>query len=251
MVRLVVIVLGLLVMIPVNAKKPVGFLWYNLPKESKPTEKKNAKPDGIPFSQLSYQQQDAVLAYYTKEAWHKAMTEQTVENMKNYIALQHFWTTRATKVSRLFEKTMLYYPEYHYGTTHPTSSIGTQLSDNLLLKKQESAVKALSKENGLLYFYRGNNPYDAKEAGIIKDFSSRYGLALIPISVDGVTDPNLPGSKIDKGQAKQLNIRFYPALLLANPKTQKIKPVSYGLVTQDMLARQFLLVATNFDKGEL
>lgn len=250
MVRLFVLILSVLIVNLVRAENTVGYLWYNLPREEI-KHKQEERPSGIAFSKLSYQQKDAVLAYYTKEAWHKAMSEQTVENMKNYIALQHFWTTRATNVSRVFEKTMLYYPEYHYGTTHPTSTIGTQLSDSLELKKQGSAIRSLAKENGLLYFYRGSNPYDAKEAGIIKDFSERFGLSLIPISVDGVKDPNLPGSKLDNGQAKKLKIRFYPALLLANPMTKKIKPVSYGLITQDMLARQFLLVATDFDKGEL
>ena len=58
-------------------------------------------------------------------------------------------------------------------------------------------------------------------------------------------------SKVDHGQAKQLNIRFFPALILVNPKTNRTQPVSYGLVTQDILARQFLLVATDFSKGDL
>ena len=250
MIRWVMVILSLAILLPVSAEQPVGYLWYNLPKHED-QKKSPSKIKGVPFSQLSYQAQDAVLAYYTREAWHKAMIKGSVESMKNYLALQDYWTTRATKVSRLFEKTLLYYPEYRYETTHPTSSIGTQLSDSLLLKKQESTIRQMAKDHGLLYFYRGKNPYDEKEAGIIKDFAQRFDLSLIPISVDRVTDPNLPGSQIDKGQAKALNIRFYPALLMANPKTHKVMPISYGLITQDMLARQFLLVATNFSKGTL
>ena len=238
-------------MLPVSATTPVGYLWYNLPKNEAPQKKSPPQTKGVPFSQLSYQEKDAVLTYYTKEAWHKAMLDGSVESMKHYLVLQNYWSTRATEVSRLFEKTLLYYPEYRYETTHPTSSIGTQLSDSLLLKKQEAAIRQMAKNNGLLYFYRGNNPYDEKEAGIIKDFSKRFSLSLIPISVDGVTDPNFPGSQIDKGQAKALNIRFYPALLLVNPTSHKITPISYGLITQDRLARQFLLVATNFSRGTL
>lgn len=249
MVRGLLIGFCLLALQSALAGKPPGFLWYNLPKLEKPHKK--VAPKGVPFSQLSFQQQDAVMAYYTREAWHKAMNQLTVKSMRDYIALQDFWTQRATKTSRIFEKTMLYYPEYHYETTHPSNNLGVKVSEDIRSQKEKLAIQALAKTHGLLYFYRGKNPYDAKQSPIIADFSSRYALHLIPVSVDGVKDKVFPESKVDHGQAKQLNIRFFPALILVNPKTNRTQPVSYGLVTQDMLARQFLLVATDFSKGDL
>ncbi|KTC84392.1 conjugative transfer protein TraF [Legionella drozanskii LLAP-1] len=248
MMRTSLFIVCLVFMQLVAAQKPPGFLWYNLPKQETP-QKKALK--GRRFSQLSYQQQDAVLAYYTREAWHKAMNKLSVENMRNYIALQDFWSQRATKTSRLFEKTMLYYPEFHYESSHPSNNIGVKISDELRLKKESLVLKTLAKTHGLLYFYRGANPYDKKENLIIDDFSKRHGLRLLPIAVDGVKDDLFPQTRMDKGQAKQLNIRFFPALILVNPSTQRTHPVSYGLVTQDMLARQFVLVATDFAKGDL
>ena len=249
MARLMLLLIGFIISQGVMAEKPPGFLWYNLPKIEE--DQKRPKPKGVPFSQLSFQQQDAVMTYYTREAWHKAMNQLTVDSMRDYIALQDFWSERATKTSRIFEKTMLYYPEYHYEAIHPSNNVGVKVSDDIQAQKEGLAVRALSKTHGLLYFYRGNNPYDKKENSIVYDFSKRYGLSLIPISVDGVTDPLFPYSRTDKGQVKKLNIRFFPALILVNPKTNKTQPVSFGLVTQDMLARQFLLVATDFAKGDL
>lgn len=249
MIKLMVMVMGLLLAQIIHAEKPPGFLWYNLPKL--PVIQKKTQPHGRPFSQLSYQQKDAVIAYYTREAWHKAMTAQNVENMRSYLALQDFWSTRATNTSRLFEKTMLYYPEFRYETTHPSNNLGVKVADELRAKKESLLLKQLAKTHGLLYFYRGSNPYDQKENAIIDDFSKRYGINLIPVSVDGVKDPRFPNSRMDRGQVHQLNIRFFPALILVNPKTKRTRPVSYGLVTQDMLTRQFYLVATDFAKGDL
>jgi conjugal transfer pilus assembly protein TraF len=231
------------------SEKPAGYLWYNLPKLEVPPRK--LPPQGTPFNKLSYRQQDAVLAYYTREAWHKAMNQLTVPNMRNYIALQDYWADRATKTSRLFEKTMLYYPEYHYEASHPSNNLGVKITDALREQKETLVIKSLSKTHGLLYFYRGKNPYDQKQSGIIADFLKHYGMNIIPVSIDGVIDPLFPNSRKDNGQAQKLNIRFFPALILVNPMTQKTRPVSYGLVTQDMLARQFYLVATDFAKGDL
>lgn len=249
MVRIVILLIGLFFAQYSFSEQPIGYLWYNLPKPKIPVKKKQIQ--GVPFKSLTYRQQDAVLAYYTKEAWHKAMNQQTVSNMKNYLALQHYWTERATQTSRLFEKTMLYYPQYHYETSHPTNAVGVKISDALQTQKENIAIKSLAKTHGLFYFYRGANPYDQKQSPIIDYFAKNYGMTVIPISVDGVSDPVFPNSRNDSGQSKKLNIRFFPALILVNPKTGRTQPVSYGLVTQDTLARQFLLVATDFAKGDL
>ncbi|HVT63379.1 MAG TPA: conjugal transfer protein TraF, partial [Legionellaceae bacterium] len=126
-------------------EKPAGFLWYNVPKEDKKQEK---RPFGVPFSQLSYSARDKVLAFYTREAWHKAMNHLTVRDMRNYLALQDYWMKRATNTSRIFEKTMLYYPEFHYEVTHPSNSIGVKVSDEIREKKEQIAIQALSKQHG-------------------------------------------------------------------------------------------------------
>ncbi len=249
MIRLLLILLGLVLIQISHAEKPPGYLWYNLPKKEVPHV--NKTPKGISFSQLSYQQKDAVLAYYTREAWHKAMSTLNVSSMRNYIALQDYWSQRATQTSRLFEKTMLYYPEFHYESTHPSNNLGIKVADEEREKKEALVIRSLAKTHGLLYFYRGKNPYDQKENSIIKDFSNRYGINIIPVSVDGVIDPIFPKSQKDSGHATQLHIRFFPALILVNPHTKQTRPVAYGLVTQDMLLRQFFLVATDFAKGDL
>lgn len=248
MARLSVFFILLLASFSAFCEKPVGFLWYNVPREAKNQDK---KINGVPFSQLSYSARDKVLAFYTREAWHKAMNHLTVADMRNYLALQNYWTTRATDTSRVFEKTMLYYPEFHYEVTHPSNSIGVKVSDEIREKKEQIAIHALSKNHGLLYFYRGSNAYDKKASPIVSDFAKRYQFKLIPVSVDGIVDPLFPNSKIGKKEAKKLGVRFYPALILVHPKTKKTQPVSYGILSQDMLARQFLLVATDFARGDL
>jgi len=44
----------------------------------------------------------------------------------------------------------------------------------------------------------------------------------------------------------ETGIRYFPALMLADPKSGAVKPVSYGFISQDDLAKQFLNVSTDF-----
>lgn len=53
-------------------------------------------------------------------------------------------------------------------------------------------------------------------------------------------------TRMDGGQASRLGIRYFPALMLADPKSGAVKPVSYGFISQDDLAKQFLNVSTDF-----
>lgn len=224
------------------ASQPKGFLWYNLPHEQKSSE--NAKPQGVPFSQLSYTMRDKVLHFYTMEALHKARQTRQLEDVRAFLILQDYWMKEASRFAGLFQKALLYYPELDYTVIHPTTSnIGTKWLDEYRQTAHQKAIQHLAKTHGLLFFYRGNHALDRKQIPIIRDFSERLGLTLIPVSVDGVISPELPNSRDDKGQANALKLRYFPAILLVNPKTQTILPVAYGLTTQDVLAKRLSQVA--------
>src|SRR3990167_4161696 len=152
----------------------------------------------------------------------------------------------SSQFSQLFQKALVYYPEYDYAVTHPSSNIGTKLLDASREKQRAQIIKKLSKTHGILFFYRGANTFDSKQIPIIRDFCTRFGLSLIPVSVDGVISPNLADSRRDTGQANRLGVRYFPAVLLVNPNNQQILPVAYGFTTQDALEQRLVQVANNF-----
>jgi len=222
--------------------KPPGFLWYNLPKPQT-----TPKKQGVSFKSLSYTDRDAVLRFYTMEALHKVRFTHRLEDERVFLAMQDYWLREATTHGKLNQKALLYYPEYDFSVTHPTSAIGTQLNDAVRAKKHAEIIKNMASTHGLLFFYRADNPYDQKEILIIKDFSDRHGFSLIPVSVDGGRSPLLKDTRIDNGQADALGVRYFPALLLINPKDGgQVTPVAYGLTTQDVLATRIVSVATQF-----
>ncbi len=50
----------------------------------------------------------------------------------------------------------------------------------------------------------------------------------------------------DAGQAKKMGIKHFPAIYLVEPGTGTYKPLAYGFITQDDLARRVLNVVTDF-----
>lgn len=230
-----------------QAKSPPGFLWYNLPHEFQKT--KPTKAPGVAFSKLSFSQRDGVLHFYTMEALHKARQTKSLEDMRTFLVLQDYWMKESSRFSQLFQKALVYYPQFDYSVTHPTSSIGTKWLDESLENKRHEVIQRLAQTHGLLFFYRGENAFDSKQIPIIRDFCTRFGLPLIPVSVDGVVSPELANSRRDNGQANRLGVRYFPAILLVDPNKQETVPVAYGLTTQDVLENRLFQVATNF-QGE-
>lgn len=233
-----------------SREEPKGFMWYNSKQDLK-QDKSNPSQNTqtVAFKDLTPMQQRDVLVLQTRKALAKFNVDPTQENALDYIKWQHFWLNQTTKGKRAFQEAMLTHPEFNYSVTHPTSQIGTQVTDAIKVQRAENVIRQLSKTHGLLYFYRGSNPYDEKQADIIKSFSTRYNISLMPVSIDGVISQKLPESAIDKGQIERLKVKYFPAIMLFDAKTKRIKPVSYGFVTQDVIANQLLMVATNF-KGD-
>jgi conjugal transfer pilus assembly protein TraF len=217
------------------AGTPVGFLWYNMLKEDKPP-----KSHGVSFQSLSYTDKDAVLKFYTLEALHKVRFTHKLEDERTFLAWQSFWLREATLHGQLNQMALRYYPQYDFSVDHPTSNIGTKLSDTFDHLKTQVALKQLARTHGILFFYRGQNAFDRAQVPIINAFCKTYHLSLMAVSVDGTTAPELSKSRINHGQVEKLGLRFFPAMLLIEPKQKIITPIAFGLTTQDVLTKRLM-----------
>ncbi|OGV25544.1 MAG: hypothetical protein A3F18_00965 [Legionellales bacterium RIFCSPHIGHO2_12_FULL_37_14] len=225
----------LLISTSLYANQPVGFLWYNQPKEPKPKKQK-----GIPFNQLSYTDKDAVLKFYTLESLHKVRFTHKLEDEKTFLALQAFWLKEASIHGEINQQALRYYPQYDFTITHPTSNIGTKLEDAKKRLEIRKYLKKLAKTHGLLFFYRGKHAFDQEQALIMQAFANQHHFTLLPVSIDRVKA--LPNTRFDKGEANKLGIKHFPAVLLIEPKTKKVLPVAFGVNTQDVLAERLFKI---------
>lgn len=184
-----------------------------------------------------------VLQHHVKQTLDQAILNPTLENVRNYITLQNQLGERAQRFTNVWRTVLLNFPDLDFSLQHPTNSMAKQVYLDQTHQQEDAAIKRLAQRSGLFFFYRSTCPYCQRFAPIVKDFSQRYGLPVIPITTDGVSLPEFPNSKSDQGQAERLKVTVEPALFTADPQSHRIIPVSYGLLSEDELRQRLLTIA--------
>ncbi len=236
----------------VLAKEAIGWHWYNEIYQEETKEIKDQKADDSSKNRKSAISQMAILRQAVQEAKARAILYPTVENMRSYLILQNFVTNQAGLFTQIWKKTLLEYPELDYNVSHPTQNVAQHVMYAENSKKEKEAIRVISEKYGLFFFYRGSNPLDQALAPIIAGFSHENNISLLPVSVDGklieIFSEN-QNSRVNNGQAEKLGIKHFPALILVDPKNQKVVPINYGFISDAELQRRFLQVASKFKEG--
>ncbi len=68
------------------------------------------------------------------------------------------------------------------------------------------------------------------------------------ISKDGQTFETINENRIDK--TGRVQVRYTPALMLANVHTKTLKPLAYGFISQKDLLSRFHNVATDYQDSD-
>lgn len=222
-------------------ERAIGWHWYQDPNEPKHTTE--------PVVTDPMQRMEA-LQRQVKQTLDQAILNPTEDNIRQYIVLQNQLGEQARRFSTVWQTVLLNFPELDYSLQHPTNSLAKQIDLDQTRQQENAAIKRFAQHNGLFFFYRSTCPYCQRFAPILKDFSQRYELAIVPITTDGVSLPDFPHSEIDQGQAERLKVTMEPALFTADPKTHRIIPVSYGLLSEDELRQRLLTIAQQSVIGE-
>lgn len=224
--------------------KDAGWQWYN--EKIIPKEKENKPMTSEPRQEPDIMQKMAMLQTATKRALAEAIMYPGVDNFVKFFRLQNYWTQQAGLFTMSAKKAMLMHPELDYNLqySHYNGTVRNQLASDQ--KQQRQAISKLAEHYGIMFFYRGQDPIDGQLAQVVNGFRDTYGLSVIPVSVDGVINPMLPDTRTDQGQAQRLGVKYFPAMMLVDPKQGSVRPLSYGFISQDDLAKQFLNVSEDF-----
>lgn len=220
-----------------------GWHWYNVQPDDEMEEVLQPAPAAPPMSPVERMEH---LQRETKAALATAIMEPTVDNFARFKRLQDFWTTQASEFSMVAQKTMLVHPELDYNLQHSHYNGTAKLQQAADQAQQQDAIAQIAARYGVFLFYRGGEAIDMQMAETVKGFAQQYGISFIPVSVDGRTSPTLPQTRINSGQAERLGVTNFPALVLVDPKEGTARPLAWGFISQDDLAKRFLYVATDF-----
>ena len=227
------------------SQREKGWHWYQDPKE--PAKVKKGTPkivESDPIVQIS------TIKQTIKRALDTAILQPTPENVEHYIALQNQMTSRAQQFSENWQRALLKQPDLNYSLVHPTNNVAIQAYHEQESTQKETVIKTFSQQTGLFFFYRSTCIYCKRFAPILINFASRYGITVVPITLDGISLPEFPHSLTNTGQAAQFQVTVTPSLFAVNPYTKKAYPIAYGLTSEAELRDNIYKIMTqNQGKG--
>ena len=161
-----------------------------------------------------------------------AILNPTVANVVNYLTIQDKVANMATNFSKTWQKVQLLYPDLDYSAKNPTNNYVRQLINNNERENIEKSIYDFAKTKGILFFFNGQDNVATYQSKIIKEFCAKYNVAVIPVSMDGVSNQFFTDAARNSGQAQKLNITVTPAIIALDIITKDAAPISYGVVTE-------------------
>ena len=136
-------------------------------------------------------------------------------------------------------------PEFDYTVTgRPVNAKALDVYDRAAIDAREGTAVALAKDHALFFFFRSDCPYCHQFGPYLREFEAKFGLAVVPISVDGgPLLPAFPNPKIDNGIARTLDVREVPALFLVEPASGRIVSIGYGVLSESELLERLQVVS--------
>jgi len=230
---------GALGLDPFYHKKAEGWFWY----EGLSRLKLNQSVDDDNSSTLT--DPVAIIERYQQQldlSLKQALVSPTIENVAAYLKMQQQLFSNANNFANTWKQTLMYYPELDPTVKQPISHLGRQLYLSEQQKQVNDKINELAKDNGLLFFFKGKCVYCHEFAKTIKNFSDRYNWQTLAVSLDGGKITEFPDSKTDNGIAERLSIYAVPALMIRNSTTEKIIPITFGLISEQELIERISLV---------
>lgn len=107
----------------------------------------------------------------------------------------------------------------------------------------EEALRQISSQAGLVYFYISTCPYCRKQEPLLVQLEQVYGLRILPVSLDGGAPPTGAwlNYRLDRGESLELGVQVTPTLVLAVPERNELYLIAEGFIGFEELQRRILL----------
>ena len=214
--------------------KTSGWFWY---KDHIMVKNKHSNQIQInPEAQVDFEKQelDRLLKI--------AIKQPTQQNLINFIKLRNKIIDQSYKFSLQLQKINLIHPELDQLKTYPVNQVAKEIYRQQKTENVEAKITDLSQTHGLFFIFRSDCRYCHSFAATVKNFANKYNWSVIAITLDGKANPEFPNARSDNGWARKLKISGVPALIMVEPKANKIFPIAIGAISEeDIIERIDLL----------
>jgi len=187
------------------------------------------------------------------ELKHMAILEPTPDNLHNYMTAQAVAMRMASTFADQWQRVLFKTPELDANVRNPTSGLGGQIFQDIRTQEREEALVEAASSKGLMFVFQSPERCAVCElqSKILGDLSERFGIRVLPVSVDGSVTEDFPQPLAANGQLERFGIDHLPRpnLSLVDPATNEVIVIGSGLLTQDVILER-VHVLTKFEPGE-
>ncbi|KJV92160.1 F plasmid transfer operon family protein [Rickettsia bellii str. RML Mogi] len=229
-----------------DSTQPKGFLWYN--------EDHAYKPEILKFSQDQKKQEPELELYDQRiealkkefnRAKRKALDDPTLENVIIAQRLHKQILEKSYKFATMWQLATL----LDYSLTNeniPANSLHKKLYEIRQDKDSSQKLRFLAKNWGLILQVNQGCNYCQAFIPIVREFADKYGFQLIFVSNSETRFQGIPTIK-DTGLLQTLNpAKLVPVLYLIDSSGIQIYPVARGIISEDKIAENILLVIQHY-----
>jgi conjugal transfer pilus assembly protein TraF len=166
-------------------------------------------------------------------------------NVRRYMELEAQVVRQASLFSDVAQRVAWATPDLDMTLQgRPVNAQALEVFDRDQLAERGRTIATLARDHVLFFFFRGDCPYCHAFAPTMQAFEARYGLQVVPISMDGDGLPQFSDFRRDNGISQTLQVTQVPAVFLAQPYTGTITPIGFGVLSESQLLERIATVST-------
>jgi conjugal transfer pilus assembly protein TraF len=216
------------------------FNWY-CDEEKQPAQKQPTSPR--PPKEIKTAEQ---LRAELKRREDIAVMNPSDANLKNYLELWQLTQEKGAVFADNWRRVVWQNPNLDYTLKRPANNTAIKTYDSQREQSEEQHLRSLTKEHGLIFFYRSDCPYCHAMAPTLKMLSDKYGIEILAVSVDGAPLlPEFPQFRDGRSQAAAWGIERVPALFIGSKTTGDHAPIGFGqMALSEIVNRIFVLTGS-------
>ena len=174
-----------------------------------------------------------------------AIINPTDFNVRRYMDLEAKVVAQASYFADVAQRVAWATPELDPTVQgRPVNAKALEVFDREQANARARSIAELGRDHVLIFFFRSDCPYCHAFSPTLEAFQARYGINVMPVSLDGGGMPNFPNPRRDNGISRTLNVTQVPAVFLAEPFTGKITPIGFGVLSESQLLERITAVST-------
>jgi len=226
-----------------NYCQEYGLGWHFYCQEQKEQEKSADQQNQAP-NQENYKEKLEEIKRVLEDKKAKAIIYPTEKNIKDYMSYQKMVMDRSSNFADVWRRTLWKTPELDYTLFRPTSKMAKEAWVDNRNEDVSQTIKNINERYGIFFIFRGDCPYCHKFAPILKSFQEKYGITIMPVSMDGGSLPDWQKFLVNKGQVEKMGLttKAVPATILFDKETRKFIPVGFGVLSHSDLEERIYAI---------